>query len=86
MFSKGIYWELIKRYQIQNIFWNKDAVSETSKFPKMCWDELLKRRTNLILKSRKSQKSIKIQTLEKLKTEIGSDLAISFINLAMHNE
>jgi hypothetical protein len=86
MFSKGIDWELIKRYQIQNIFWNKDADSETSKFRKMWWDELLKRRTNLILKSRKSQTSIKIQTLDKLKTEIGPDLAVSFIDLAILNE
>jgi hypothetical protein len=85
MFSEGIDWELVKRYQIQNIFWNENAASETSKFRKKCWDELLKIRTKLILKSKISQASFKTQALEKLKTEIGPDLTVSFINLALHS-
>jgi hypothetical protein len=85
MFSDGIIWELVKRYQIQIIFWNENAISETSKFRKKCWDELLKIRAKLIFKSKISQASFKTQALEKLKTEIGPDLAISFINLSLHN-
>jgi hypothetical protein len=65
MYSLGIDWIIIKRYRIKNIFWNKDAVSETSELRKNYWDELLKLRTNLILKSRKSQTLFKVQILEK---------------------
>jgi hypothetical protein len=61
MLSEGIDRELIKRYQIQNIFWNENAVSEASKFRKKYWDELLKIRAKLILKSKISQASIKFK-------------------------
>jgi hypothetical protein len=84
--TKSVDWNTFEKFQIYNIFWNNNAISNTTKNRNYLWDELINLRAKLISRSEVSRKNLKLKYFRELKDKLGPKLALLFVDLAIYNK
>jgi hypothetical protein len=83
--SNCINWEIFEKFNICNIYWDKNAISNTTKSRGCLWDKLLNLHTKFISKSKSINGKLKLRYFRELKDKLGPELTTKFVDLAISN-
>jgi hypothetical protein len=83
--SNCINWEIFEKFNICNIYWDKNAISNTSKIRSCLWDKLLNLHAKFISKSKSINGKLKLPYFRELKDKLGPELTTKFVDLAISN-